>query len=292
MSRPVTLLAVGTLVAALLTVSALLRPPPPLPQTTPTLAEALEIFDKAFPIPDGVDPTSAFRLWSGDEEICLIRGPGAGDLPERFAGHLYDLSRTFGLSLSPQVAERAVNCDHHETAIYVFLGANPGDMRIRQIMSYTLDTPGDQHGGDLGMALGFTQIYRPQQTIANPRPRIFVYSASDGTPIIDAPIQPQSIFLEEMLHALTLIADFETEEMRSITGIVSRPDDYTDWYETNARGYCVLDFVWLDLTLGKARPVTTDVQAMRRTLVRTYPDLLRRAAHHRQALSHLADPRC
>jgi len=92
-----------------------------------------------------------------------------------------------------------------------------------------------------------------QTSIPGAEFRSFIYIREPFHSVVSNQNPFQSVMLEEILHALLDIGDFDSSEILSIFGKNLDVSDYAYWFQKNPKGLCHLDLFLLELKLGSGR---------------------------------------
>ena len=237
--------------------------------------------------------------WAGDEHFCIIWNDPDTRLRRFVPRVIADLSRVYALDFSVSEVATHHECPSTQTDFYVWIGKNPGKAGFAEIledlsgsrppMSFLERLPDTRPARTFvstDSALGLSML------LPGSRPREFLFVDSQPPDHLRHLVDLEAIFLEELMHALLRAGDVLAERSISMMAEVIPDGGYAEWYTRNARGWCAVDFVFLELAFGESAETSKGFYSARRHLQRNFTDLNRRAARRRSALRHLSDSRC
>lgn len=265
-----------------------------LPATTATAkslhSEALSFhetqsfFDEAFTLARtrAVD----LRRWDGTEHFCFIWNDQNTPL-RSFAPKTIDLiARTYSLVFTQSHTTKFSNCDQNQTSIYVFVGAYPGNAKLGTMLEDLVGKPPPK-----GIISSFP-VLGASITLPGPRNRDFIFVATKQDNNVPDLLDSHAIFLEELLHSLLGASDVEAVSSISQLAEVQSDGNYSEWYRHNPRGWCMIDFLFLELVLGRMQAVGSGFNELRVYMSSNYSDLMTKSAQQRRQLAELSDQRC
>jgi len=190
------------------------------------------------------------RRWYGGETFCLFGQHRVKNAGERFGPFIGAVNRAYGTDFKLAVAHWHDGCPDF-TTIYAMIGPPVGPGNLADILE---GLEGRYRSVnfvyDLAKARGFALRIRGDRIYGNRR-RGFIY-VNDTVPQVRSNPDPvRSIMIEETVHALTTLGDFETDSIISVLGETPDVTYYDDWFDRNPRGLCAADLILLELQVGR-----------------------------------------
>ncbi len=226
------------------------------------------------------------RRWYGGETFCLFGPHRDKNAGERFGLFLGAVNRAYGTDFKLTVANGHDGCPDF-AAIYVMIGPPAGLGTLSDILKRLEGRYRPANFvHDLARARGFTLRVRGD------RHRQFIYINDTVPPVRSNPDPVSSIMIEETVHALTTLGDFETDSIISVLGETLDVIYYDDWFDRNPKGLCAADLILLEMQVGR-----TLGQLSRRGRSLEWLDEHSRALHEltptlRTELAQFTDERC
>jgi len=255
------------------------------PATPIDLPTALKIYDDAFA---RAQETRKFVVrWTGDEHFCIAWNHADSPLRSIVPNSIRAVSGAYNLSFSINEVDDVAQCDKSETDLYVWIGSNPGDEKLLDVLE---DIGGSRPPKDYltssSLKLGLTTH------LPGPRYREFIF-VNDVTETRHHSIfDPKAVFFEELLQALLGARDIKADRLVSQIAAQEPNGGYARWYEFNARGWCTVDFLFLELVFGESSSTRRSFESVRRYLKSNFSALSDAALRRRALLTDLADDRC
>lgn len=250
----------------------------------PELGQTLEIYDLAFAA--SRDKKRRLLLWEGDEHFCIVADEVTGELSLFAKNAIEAVSETFGLSFTVVVTPHVSSCTKPRTRIYILLGQNPGYDGIADFLEIAVESRPPRsllhYDGNLGFMM----------SLPGPVHRNFVFVSTSKE--LDSPhsTNEKAIFLEELLHVLLGGSDFVSDGIVSQLGENVPAGGYEFWYQNNPRGWCKVDFLFMELLFGDHLLRTARFEAARASLIQNYQMLQQGSLRRREILASLSDERC
>ncbi len=190
------------------------------------------------------------RRWYGGETFCLFGPHRDSNAEERFGPFLGAVNRAYGTDFKLTMAHGYDVCPDF-TTIYAMIGPPVGPGTLADILE---GLEGRYRPinfvYDLAKARGFALHIHGDRNYGN-RPREFIYVNDTVPPIRSNPDPVRSIMIEETLHALTTLGDFDSDAIISVLGETPDVTYYDDWFERNPRGLCAADLIMLEMQVGR-----------------------------------------
>lgn len=226
------------------------------------------------------------QTWPDIKQFCVVRGN-----PTTFSDYavttIEEISLAYDRKSQIVEVDTVSDCPKFEYGVVILLSENPGFKGFQSIfMTLSGDAPEDDFM-EFGKQIAFTiPLHRqPKQT--------FLYLDSTFSTEHSPHDVRRSIFLEELMHALSGGRDIFTSDMLSILGENHDVESYEHWYTKNPKGLCDLDFVILELVISRPQSIPRyNFEASIEYLNANFHDLRSSAEDRRQELRHIADPRC
>ena len=181
------------------------------------------------------------------ETFCLFgphRETRAGKLLALFLGAV---NRTYGTDFKLTGSHGHDGCPEF-TTIYVLIGPPVASDPLADI----LEALGGSRPPATYMSR-FAGLRGFAQGLPGNRRREFIYVDDTVPPVHSNPDPVRSIMIEETVHALTTLGDFETDStMVSVLGKTLDFTYYDDWFDSNPRGLCAADLILLEMQVGRA----------------------------------------
>jgi len=249
-----------------------------------SLNETRVFFDQAFSLSKerGVD----LRRWDGTEHFCFIWQDRRSSLRSFAPKTINQISAAYSLAFTHSHVQNISQCNQDRTSIYVLVGIFPGTDKLSALLEDLVGTRPPE-----GIIKTFP-VLGVSITLPGPRNRDFIFVATKQDRNAPDLIDSKAIFLEELLHSLLGASDVDTLQSISQLGEVESDGDYRKWYNNNPRGWCMIDFLFLELVLGRMDAVGGGYDDLRFYMSSNYSELIQSSLQKRRQLVQLSDQRC
>jgi len=247
-------------------------------------AKTMEVFDLVFEW--SREKGRKLRLWNGDEHFCIIAPGGISDLSSFAEAAILSISATYELAFSSLTVGTVNGCDADETDVYVLLSSNPGYEGFATLLESIVGSRPPRNVVEFEHTLGF------MMSLPGIQKRSFVYVPEFTDENLDHSGNSESIFLEELLHVLSGGSDFISETMISQMGAHMPAGGYEFWFEFNPRGWCSVDFLFMELLYGGKLDPVGRFHPVRDFLNKNFSNLLQDSMRRRSELLEISDDRC
>lgn len=251
-------------------------------------SEHLEIFNQAFN-PTNWRQKSFFlrsQTWEQVKNFCLISEMDT-PLSHYIIATINDIANVYGKKYSLSRVKRADDCSGEHYSVIILLSQNPGFAEFWKIFqTLTEDAPSKDYA-HFGSQVAFTL------PLHNKLRGTFIFlNSTFGLAHPDRDFRT-SIWLEQLLQALSGGRDIKTSKIISMLGEDHNVNSYPDWYKKNPRGFCQFDFMILELVLNGNKYFNGRSFNTYYNYFENHYDELKATVKQRQkSLQHLADPRC
>ena len=246
--------------------------------------KAIEMLEETFFEPIEKNPELAVT-WKGDERFCVIPFTGDKELLKSVIGGIDDIRRAYELQFIIDFRLHVSKCDIFSTDIYILIGPNPGNSVFEEMIDKIL-------GASIPMKrerqLGFSMPFPGHKK------RDFIFVASSPYGITHHEINPIAIFREELLHTLASASDVLSKEplISQLFEVIPPSNSYSDWYKFNPLGWCISDFLLLEVRLGKWKELSKNPSKVRKLFEESFDQVVEKSLERRSLLESFRDDRC
>ena len=246
--------------------------------------KAIEMLEETFfkPIEENRDLAVT---WKGDERFCVISFTRDKELLKSVISGIDDIRKAYELRFTIDFTSQVSKCDMFSTDIYILIGPNPGNAVFEEIIDKILGASIPMHREK---QLGFSM------PIPGHEKRDFIFVASSPHGVTHHKINPIAIFREELLHTLASAPDVLSKEplISQLFEVIPPSNSYSDWYKFNPLGWCISDFLLLEVRLGKWKELSKNPSKVRKLFEESFDQVLEKSLERRSLLESFRDDRC
>ncbi|MBM7068650.1 hypothetical protein [Actibacterium sp. 188UL27-1] len=182
------------------------------------------------------------RQWYGGETFCAF---GSDDnTTATLSEFLAVLNQAYDSDFKLVTASAAQSCPDY-TSIYVMISPPVSAGELADILEAQAGSRPPISEMNLTGLRGFAL------QIPGNRRREFIYVDSTVPSVSNNSDPVRSILLEEVVHALTTLGDFDSAKILSVLGKNLDVDHYDEWFEKNPSGLCLADLYLLEMMIGQ-----------------------------------------
>lgn len=253
--------------------------------------EHLKIFKLAFE-PSGWYQKSFFlrsQTWNKNKQFCLVSETNT-PLSQYISSTIANIAKVYDKGYFLTKVKNIDDCPRDYYSVFIMLGGNPGFTEFQKIFYSLIESAPEKNYANFGKQIAFSVKLNKKL-----RSSFIFLDSTFGSRIGKHPHRDfrTSIWLEELFHALSGGRDVASTDISSILGENHDVTSYSDLYTKNPRGFCQVDFMILELILnGDKYTEQRSFKSYYHYFEHNYNQLNSIAIERRNALQHLADPRC